>query len=102
MLGTALAYMALAFFIVRISFAAAMAAGEACGLAGAAGCCAPAGTLASARPNARPAADKTLRLFIPVLLENTALTPFNNTNSLRTCQYRRAGDTDEQPMLDDA
>src|SRR6266481_7699297 len=69
MLGTALAYIALAFFIVRISFAEAIAAGEA-GLSEGGCCCAPAGTPARASPNARPAADKILeRRFIPNLLD---------------------------------
>src|SRR6266436_2155232 len=69
MLGTALAYIALAFFMVRISLAAAIAAGEACFSGGAAGCCAPAGTAASANPTTRPAADKIVeKLFIPILL----------------------------------
>src|SRR2546430_4644119 len=67
MLGTALAYMAAAFFIARISFAAAIAAGGAClsggGVAGA--CWATAGTPATASPNARLAADNILaRRFI--------------------------------------
>src|SRR5258705_4187115 len=79
MLGTALAYIALAFFIARISFAAAIAAGDAglsggggdcCCLGGAGCCCAPAGTPARANPIARPAADKVLeRRFIPNLLD---------------------------------
>src|SRR6266566_6066668 len=67
MLGMALAYMALAFFIARISFAAAIAAGEAClsGGADAGACWATAGTAATASPNARLAADKILeRRFI--------------------------------------
>src|SRR5260370_9955071 len=69
MLGTALAYIALAFFIARISFAAAIAAGDA-GLPGG-GCCAPAGTPSRANPNARPAADKILeRRFIPNFLDS--------------------------------
>src|SRR4029453_18412664 len=75
-LGTALAYIALAFFIVRISLAAAIAAGEpglSCVAAGAAGaffCCATAGTAVRASPAARPAADKIReRLFIPILLD---------------------------------
>src|SRR6185369_14172253 len=71
-LGTALAYIALAFFIVRISLAAASAPGEAgfsgvaAGAAGAFFCCASAGTAVRASPIARPAADKIReRLFIP-------------------------------------
>src|SRR5882724_7471099 len=74
MFGIALAYIAPAFFMSRISFAAAIAAGEA-GLSGGgccAGCCccAPAGTPVRASPNARPAADKIFeRRFIPVLLD---------------------------------
>src|ERR1700754_3203945 len=32
----------------------------------------------------------------------TGLPPFNNTNSLRACQNSRAGETDEQSMLDNA
>src|SRR5450755_1210582 len=101
MLGTAAAYIALAFFIARISLAAAIAAGEA-GL-GAAGCCAPAGTPQRANPSTRPAADRILaRLFIPILLRIAALRPFNNANSLSASQHRGAGKTNEQPVLDDA
>src|SRR6202790_4649824 len=67
MLGTALAYIPLAFFIARISLAAAIAAGDA-SLSGG-GCCAPAGKPVRANPSARPAADKILkRRFIPILL----------------------------------
>src|SRR5437016_6802423 len=68
MLGTALAYIALAFFIVRISLAAAIAAGEAGLSGGAAGCCAAADKPAKASPSARHAAGKILKtLFIPLL-----------------------------------
>src|SRR4030088_2216861 len=103
MLGMALAYMALAFFMARISLAAAIAAGDAGLSAGAAGCCARAGTPARASPITRPAADKILkRRFIPGLHKIAALPPFNNTNSLRARQHRRAGKIDEQPMLDNA
>ncbi len=69
MLGTAAAYIAEAFFKVRISLAAAMAAGEAGFSGGAAGCCADAGKPASASPRHRPATDIILNtLFIPILL----------------------------------
>src|SRR5258708_1026102 len=62
MLGTALAYIEAAFFIARISFAAATAAGEAClsGGGDAGACWASAGTPATASPNARLAADNIL------------------------------------------
>src|SRR5450631_773438 len=103
MLGMAFAYIAAAFFMARISLAAAMAAGDPGLSVGAAGCWAPAGTPASASPSTRPAADKILkRRFIPNLHKIAALPPFNNTNSLRARQHRRAGKTDEQPMLDNA
>src|SRR6202163_2826947 len=102
MLGTAFAYMTAAFFMARISLAAAIAAGVP-GLSAGAACCAPAGRPASASPSTRPAADKIpKRRFIPNLHKIAALPPFNNTNSLRARQHRRAGKTDEQPMLDNA
>src|SRR5258708_39292470 len=67
MLGTAAEYIALAFFIVRISLAAAIAAGEA-SLSGS-GCCAPARTTVRANPSATLAADKSREnRFIPILL----------------------------------
>src|SRR5258706_11935327 len=95
--------MAFAFFMARISLAAAIAAGDPDLSAGAAACWAPAGTPARASPSARPAADKIIeRLFIPILPKITALPPFNNTNSLTACQHRRAGKANEQPMLDNA
>src|ERR1019366_3100679 len=104
-LGTALAYIALAFFIARISLAAAIAAGDA-GLSGAGCCCccccAPAGTPVRANPSARPAANRIPeRLFIPILLDCGSW-PFNNANSLRAGQHRDAGKTNEQPVLDHA
>src|SRR5258705_12359099 len=95
--------MALAFFIARISFAAASAAGEAClsGGADAGACWATAGTPATASPNARLAADKILeKRFIPILLRFSALPPFNYANSLRACQDCHAGKASEQPVLD--
>src|SRR3954447_6154246 len=103
MFGTAFAYIALAFFMARISLAAATAAGEACCLA--AGCCAGAcwawaGTPLSANPTTRPTAKTFATLFIPILLI-AALWPFNNANSLRTSQHRQTGKTNEQPVLDD-
>src|SRR6266480_1929504 len=102
MLGTALAYIAPAFFIDRISFAAAIAAGEA-SLSGGGFCCAPAGTMVRASPNARAAADKILeKHFIPDSPEIAALQPFNNAYSVGACQHRRARKTDEQPVLDNA
>src|SRR6516165_7823747 len=68
MLGTAFWYIADAFFIARISLAAAIAPGEAA-FGGAAACCAAAGNAAIARASARPAAGKILKtLFIPFLL----------------------------------
>src|SRR5262245_3237479 len=70
MLGTALAYIAAAFFICRISLAAAMQAGVPClsDGAGAACCCALAVWLAKANPSARPTAGNILTtLFIPLL-----------------------------------
>src|SRR3954453_16867785 len=102
MFGTAFAYIALAFFMARISLAAATAAGEACCLA--AGCCAGAcwawaGTPLSANPTTRPTAKTLARLFIPILLI-AALWPFNNANSLRTSQHRQTGKTKEQPVRD--
>src|SRR5450631_2621027 len=103
MLGMAFAYIPLAFFMARISLAAAIAAGDPGLSVGAAGCWAPAGTPASASPSTRPAADKILkRRFIPNLHKIAALPPVNNTNSSRARQHRRAGKTDEQPMLDNA
>src|SRR6476646_6873841 len=76
MLGTALAYMALAFFIARISLAAAIAAGVAslsggAAVAGAgAFCWAITGPATSASDRARPAADNIREKFvIPVLLD---------------------------------
>ena len=107
MLGTALAYIALAFFIARISLAAAIAAGDAC-LSGGAGRL-PAPLLAPAAPRPAPVRAQGPRptrflkgSSFQILLEITALPPFNNTNSLRACQHRRAGQTDEQPVLDNA
>src|SRR5438477_10789774 len=101
MLGTALAYIAPAFFIDRISFAAAIAAGEA-SLSGAGFCCAPAGTMVRASPNARAAADKILeKHFIPDSPEIAALQPFHNANSAGLCQHRCARRTGEQPAPDD-
>src|ERR1700754_2990563 len=70
--------MAAAFFSVRISLAAASAAGEAClsgcgfcaGAAPCLGACAMAEPLDSARVAARPAADKIPeKPFIPILLD---------------------------------
>ncbi len=73
--------MAAAFFMARISLAAAIAAGEAgfnvaeppgAGAAGAAclGACAMAGAPASASASVRPAADKIPeKPFIPILLD---------------------------------
>src|ERR1700681_1631271 len=102
MLGTAFAYIAAAFFMVRIFLGSAIAA-DVPGLIVAPACCAPAGRPASASPTTRPAADKILkRRFIPNLHKIAALPPFNNTNSLRARQHRRADKTDEQPMLDNA
>src|SRR6516225_3912126 len=101
MLGTAFWYIADVFFIARISLAAAMAPGEAA-FGGAAACCAEAGNAAIARANARPAAGKILKtLFIPFLLgKQRRSLPLNNANSLRTRQNGRAGETEEQPVLD--
>src|SRR5271169_7115005 len=104
MLGTAAAYTWLTFFTTKRSFAAAIAEGEA-GLSGAgcwpAGCCAPAGRVESAKPSARPAASKILDApFIVRFSSIAALAPLNNTNSLRACQHRHTGKTDEQPVLD--
>ena len=70
--GVRAARIAAAFFMVRISLAAASAAGEA-GLSAVGGaasfCWADAGAPISARLNARAAADKLPeRLFIPILL----------------------------------
>src|ERR1700710_1510156 len=107
MLGTALEYIAAAFFIARISLAAAIAPGVPClsgtdVAAGAGGfCCATAGTAVRAR--ARPVADKMLeRHFIPILLRWRGLPTFNNANSLRACQNSGPGEADEQSMLDNA
>jgi hypothetical protein len=54
--------------------------------------------------NARQAAGKLRkRLFIPVLLlEITALAPFDYANSLRAGQNGRAGKANKQTMFDDA
>ena len=105
MFGTAFAYIALAFFMVRISLAAAIAAGDAC-LTGAgcfgAGGWAPAGTPASASARAKPAAGKIPeKLFIPILLDCGAHEPFDNANSVSARQHSRAGKTNKQPVLDD-
>src|ERR1700744_5986304 len=72
MLGTALAYMAAAFFMPKISRAAAMQAGgpglRGCDWVGAPACWASAGPLDKANPSARQAAGKVLKtLFIPLL-----------------------------------
>src|SRR5436305_866848 len=78
MLGTALAYIAPAFFMFRISFAAAKAAGEAGLSAGAAvgaaclaaGCCAWAAAPAKTSPIARPAMATIFEPYvIPILLD---------------------------------
>src|SRR6476660_6506716 len=103
--GTALAYIAVAFFIVRISFAAATEAADA-GLpvTAAGGACAPAGAAISVNAIARPAAGKLRnKLFIPVLLlESAALAPFDYANSLRAGEDRRAGKANKQTVLDNA
>src|SRR5436305_7250347 len=102
MLGTASAYIALAFFSARNSLAEASAAADA-GLApGAAAVCAIAGAPISA--NARHAAGKLRnKLFIPVLLlEMAALAPFDYANSLRAGQDGRAGKANKQTVFDDA
>src|SRR3954447_11196953 len=87
--------MALTFFIVRISFADAMAAGD-----GGFGCCAEAGSAVSARPS--PAASSRVDRYFIGFSSIAALRPFKNANSLRTRQDRKACKTDEQPVLDDA
>src|SRR6478736_10560870 len=103
--GTALAYIALALFIDRISLAASSAAGDP-GLPGAAGgaCCAMAGATISTSAIAKAAAGKIRkRLFIPVLLlEIAALAPFDYANSLRAGQDGRAGKANKQTVFDDA
>src|SRR5260370_34884107 len=87
MLGTALAYIALAFFMVRISFAAAIAAGEAGLSGGDCCCCAPAGAPARANPNTRPPADKILAtLFIPNL---PRLRPYGRSTTRIPCEPAR-------------
>src|SRR4051794_17986958 len=93
MLGTALAYIAPAFFIARISFAAASAAGDAgfsvgAGAAGAAclaaGCCACAGAPAKLSPPPTPAtATMFERYVIPILLD---LRPFK---AVQQREFRR-------------
>src|ERR1700748_2434087 len=108
MLGTALAYIAAAFFKVRISRAAAMQAGVpgfSVG-AGAAACCAAAGWEARASPRTspmpRPAAGKILKtLFIPLLLGIWCLPPRNNGNSLPPRQNHHGSHIREQPVPDD-
>ena len=56
-----------------------------------------------ASPSARPAADKIPRKALHSDFSSICgLRPFNNANSLRACQHRRAGKTNEQPVLDDA
>ena len=63
---------------------------------------APAGTLASAIPSAKPTADTIFeRRFIP-FSSIAALPPFNNANSPRARQNNCAGEADEQPVLDNA
>src|SRR4051812_14631495 len=109
MLGTAAAYIAAAFFKVRISLAAAIAAGEAGLSGGAAGCCADAGRPASASPRTRPATDMNLTtLFILILLtlrlpppELAASAPLDNANSLGAGEHGHAGQSNEQPVFDD-
>src|SRR5262249_19496141 len=102
MLGTAFAYIADAFFIVRISLAAATAPGEACLSGGGAGCWAPAGKPANASPSITPAAVNIFKtLFIPLLLGSYGLRPFDNANPLRARQDCRARQRDEQTVLHD-
>src|SRR6185312_15616129 len=106
MLGTALAYMAPAFFICRSSLAAAMqegVAGFSPSICGACCCCPLAGSDSNASPSATPAAGRIPKtLFIPLLLGFTALPPLDNANSLRARKQGHARQLGEQPMLDDA
>src|SRR5258708_6840938 len=102
MLGTAFAYIALTFFMVRISFAAAMAAGDAgfscdCGAG-----CARAGSPENARPNPSPAAIMTVERSFIRFSSIAVLWPFKNANSVGASQHRHARKTNEQPVLDDA
>ncbi len=99
MLGTALAYMALAFFIARISLAAAIAAGEARRCV-----CAPAGTAGQRQPQyqarGRQNSRKALHSDSPRLRHyrrSTTRIPW-----AAPAKHRRAGQTDEQSVLDHA
>src|ERR1700730_10913978 len=103
MLGTAPAYCELTFFMVRISLAAAIAAGDAglsCGCAGAG--CARTGSPESARLNPSPAANMTVERYFIRFSSIAALWPFKNANSLGACKHRQARKTNEQPVLDNA
>src|SRR5246127_2391430 len=104
MFGTALAYIAAAFFMARISLAAAIAAGEpglsagACCWAGA--CWALAGRPASA--STTKAAGNVLKtLFIPIF-SYCGSRPIYDAYSLRARQDCRFGQPDEQPVFHDA
>src|SRR5882762_4132897 len=91
----ALAYIALAFFIARISLAAAIAA--------------PAAS-AVRRPERRSGPDREQGPWPTKCLKDASfqfssmagLPPFSNANSLRACQNSRAGKADEQSVLDNA
>src|SRR4051794_34314577 len=103
MLGIALAYMLLTLFIVRISFAAAMAAGDAglsCCSAG--GCCACSGIPEPTRQIPGPAANRAVASFFIRFPSIAALRPFKTANSLRARQHHHVRQTDEQPVLDNA
>src|SRR5438132_9137300 len=100
MLGTASAYIALAFFSVSSSLAEAIAAAD----AGLGAVCAMAGAPISANATARPTAGKLRnKLFIPVLLlEIAALAPLHYANSLRAGQDGGVGKANKQTVFDNA
>ena len=91
--------MAFAFFISRISLAAAIAAGEA-GLRAAAGRRhgVPASGQRQHQARGRQNSKGSSFRFSSI----AALPPFNNANSLGACQHRDAGKANEQSVLDNA
>src|SRR5947199_4138260 len=95
--NTALPYIAAAFFKVRISLAAAIAAGVPClSDGGGVAPCAMAGLPASASPSATQMAAK-IRVK-PII----SFSSIDNANSLCARQDDGAGKADEQSVLDNA